>query len=172
MLRRLPRRLLPTAGTLVLAAAVLALAPAGVAAQARHRGPPTATPTCRASGTLDRDAMERPDDLAEQSTLTAEETAAWEQRLAERREANESEREDAPLGARLGYSVRIWFEHGHTLTDQRTSLWSTRRTAAYPALPGGGAGEARRVLATGTPTAPRTAASRNAASSGSTRAGR
>ncbi|MCY4638063.1 MAG: hypothetical protein OXG04_26825 [Acidobacteria bacterium] len=66
--------------------------------------------------------MERPEDLAGQSTLTAEEAAAWEQRLAEQRAANESEREDAPLGARLGYSVRVWFEHGHSLSEQRTSL--------------------------------------------------
>ena len=66
--------------------------------------------------------MERPEDLADQATLTAEEAAAWEQQLAEQRAANESEREDAPLGARLGYSVRIWFEHGHTLSEQRTSL--------------------------------------------------
>jgi len=78
--------------------------------------------------------MERPEDLAGQTTLTAEEAAAWEQQLAERRAANESEREDAPLGARLGYSVRIWFEHGHTLSEQRTSLVIDPPNGRIPAV--------------------------------------
>ena len=78
--------------------------------------------------------MERPPDLAEQATLTEEEAAAWEQRLAEQRAANESEREDAPLGARLGYSVRVWFEHGHALSEQRTSLVIDPPNGRIPAV--------------------------------------
>ena len=78
--------------------------------------------------------MERPEDLAGQETLTPEEAAAWEQQLAEQRAANESEREDAPLGARLGYSVRVWFEHGHTLSEQRTSLVIDPPNGRIPAV--------------------------------------
>ncbi len=78
--------------------------------------------------------MERPEDLADQATLTAEEAATWEQQLAERRAASESEREDAPLGARLGYSVRIWFEHGDTLSEQRTSLVIDPPNGRIPAV--------------------------------------
>ena len=117
------RRLLKPAGAVVLASAVLALAPAGAAAQDLQARTADGHPDLQAVWNFSTATpMERPDDLAELATLTAEEAAAWEQRLAERREANESEREDAPLGARLGYSVRIWFEHGHTLSEQRTSL--------------------------------------------------
>ena len=145
----MPRRLLKSAGALVLASAVLGFSPAGAAAQAT--APRTADGHPDLQGVWNFSTatpMERPDDLTEQSTLTAEEAAAWEQRLAERREANESEREDAPLGARLGYSVRVWFEHGHTLTDQRTSLVvdppDGRIPAALPAVEA--RAEARRVL--------------------------
>ncbi len=66
--------------------------------------------------------MERPADLAGKDTLTAEEAAAWEQERNDRRAANESANEEAPPGAKLGYSVRVWFEDGVTLSDQRTSL--------------------------------------------------
>ena len=66
--------------------------------------------------------MERPEELSGQETLTDEEAAAYEQQLADRRAANESENENAPLEARVGYSVRIWFETGHTLAEKRTAL--------------------------------------------------
>ena len=66
--------------------------------------------------------MERPEELADKETLTAEEAAAWEQQLAVQRAGLESELEDAPLEARVGYSLRIWFEWGDSLADQRTSL--------------------------------------------------
>ena len=66
--------------------------------------------------------MERPEELSGQDTLTDEEAAAYEQQLADRRAANESENENAPLEARVGYSVRIWFETGHTLAEKRTAL--------------------------------------------------
>ena len=66
--------------------------------------------------------MERPEELSGKATLTVEEAAAFEQQLADRRAANESENENAPLEARVGYSVRIWFETGHTLAEKRTAL--------------------------------------------------
>lgn len=66
--------------------------------------------------------FERPEELAGKLVLTEEEAAEFEQQIAERRAANESENEDAPEGARLGYSVRVWFETGHGLTENRTSL--------------------------------------------------
>ena len=87
--------------------------------------------------------MERPEDLEGKDTLTAEEAAAWEQQLAERRAANESENENAPLEARVGYSVRIWFETGHTLQRQRTSLVVDPLDGRIPAV--SAAVEARRA---------------------------
>lgn len=66
--------------------------------------------------------MERPEQLAGKETLTAEEAAEYEQQIANRRAANESENEGAPLEARVGYSVRVWFETGHALAERRTSL--------------------------------------------------
>ncbi len=116
-------RWLTSAGVHVLASAVLALSPARAAAQAPALRTADGHPDLQGVWNFSTATpMERPEDLAEQTTLTPEEAAAWEQRLAEQRAANESELEDAPLGARLGYSVRVWFEHGHTLSDQRTSL--------------------------------------------------
>ena len=66
--------------------------------------------------------MERPAELAGKATLTAEEAAEWEAQIAEQRAGLESEREDAPLEARLGYSLQIWFEWGDALEEGRTSL--------------------------------------------------
>ena len=117
------RRFLKSAGAAALASAVVAFLPAGAAGQDAPFLTPDGHPDLQGVWNFSTATpMERPEDLADQETLTAEEAAAWEQRLAEQRAANESEREDAPLGARLGYSVRIWFEHGHTLSEQRTSL--------------------------------------------------
>ena len=117
------RRFLKSVGAAALASAVVAFLPAGAAGQDGPFLTPDGHPDLQGVWNFSTATpMERPEDLADQETLTAEEAAAWEQRLAEQRAANESEREDAPLGARLGYSVRIWFEHGHTLSEQRTSL--------------------------------------------------
>ena len=115
--------------------AVVALLPAGAAGQDASFRTPDGHPDLQGVWNFSTATpMERPADLADQDTLTAEEAAAWEQRLAEQRAANESEREDAPLGARLGYSVRVWFEHGHTLTDQRTSLVIDPPNGRIPAV--------------------------------------
>ena len=117
------RRFLKSVGAAALASAVVAFLPAGAAGQDAPLLTPDGHPDLQGVWNFSTATpMERPEDLADQETLTAEEAAAWEQRLAEQRAANESEREDAPLGARLGYSVRVWFEHGHTLSEQRTSL--------------------------------------------------
>ena len=117
------RRLSNAAGAAAMAVALVALLPGGAAGQETSFRTPDGHPDLQGVWNFSTATpMERPEDLAGQTTLTAEEAAAWEQRLAEQRAANESEREDAPLGARLGYSVRVWFEHGHTLSEQRTSL--------------------------------------------------
>ncbi len=117
------RRFSKSAGTAALAAALVAFVPVGAAGQDTAFRTPDGQPDLQGVWNFSTATpMERPEDLTGQATLTAEEAAAWEQRLAEQRAANESEREDAPLGARLGYSVRVWFEHGHTLSEQRTSL--------------------------------------------------
>ncbi len=131
----MPRRFLTTAGAIALASAVLAFLPADAAAQGSSFRTPDGHPDLQGVWNFSTATpMERPADLADLATLTAEEAAAWEQRLAEQRAANESEREDAPLGARLGYSVRIWFEHGHTLSEQRTSLVIDPPNGRIPAV--------------------------------------
>ena len=117
------RRFLKSAGAAAVAFTLLACLPSDAAGQETSFRTPDGHPDLQGVWNFSTATpMERPADLAEQATLTAEEAAAWEQRLAEQRAANESEREDAPLGARLGYSVRVWFEHGHALSEQRTSL--------------------------------------------------
>ena len=117
------RRYLKSAGAAAVAFTLLAFLPAEVAGQDASFRTPDGHPDLQGVWNFSTATpMERPPDLAEQATLTEEEAAAWEQRLAEQRAANESELEDAPLGARLGYSVRVWFEHGHALSEQRTSL--------------------------------------------------
>ena len=117
------RRFSEFAGATAVAVALVAFLPAGVAGQDTSFRTPDGHPDLQGVWNFSTATpMERPEDLAGQDTLTPEEAAAWEQRLAEQRAANESELEDAPLGARLGYSVRVWFEHGHTLSEQRTSL--------------------------------------------------
>ena len=131
MTRRLPKSL----GAAAPAFALVAFLPAGAAAQDASSLTPDGHPDLQGVWNFSTATpMERPADLAEQATLTAEEAAAWEQQLAEQRAANESEREDAPLGARLGYSVRVWFEHGHTLSEQRTSLVIDPPNGRIPAV--------------------------------------
>ena len=129
------RRFLKSVGAAALASALVAFLPAGAAAQDASFLTPDGHPDLQGVWNFSTATpMERPEDLAGQTTLTAEEAAAWEQRLAEQRAANESEREDAPLGARLGYSVRIWFEHGHALSEQRTSLVIDPPNGRIPAV--------------------------------------
>ena len=131
MTRRFPM----SAGAASLASAIVALLPVHAAGQAASFLTPDGHPDLQGVWNFSTATpMERPADLAEQTTLTAEEAAAWEQRLAEQRAANESEREDAPLGAQLGYSVRVWFEHGHTLSEQRTSLVTDPPDGRIPAV--------------------------------------
>ncbi len=76
--------------------------------------------------------MERPPELADRATLTAEEAAEWEAQLADQRAGFESELEDAPLEARLGYSLRVWFEWGDALEERRTSLVIDPPTGRIP----------------------------------------
>ena len=129
------RRFSKSAGGAAVAVALVAFLPAGAAGQETSFRTPDGHPDLQGVWNFSTATpMERPEDLADQSTLTAEEAAAWEQRLAEQRAANESEREDAPLGARLGYSVRVWFEHGHTLSEQRTSLVIDPPNGRIPAV--------------------------------------
>ena len=78
--------------------------------------------------------MERPVELADKATLTAEEAAEWEARIAQQRAGFESELEDAPLEARLGYSLRIWFEWGDALEERRTSLVVNPPNGRIPAV--------------------------------------
>ena len=116
-------RPIAAAGVVGLVYALVAFAPAVVAGQDALPRTPDGQPDLQGVWNFSTATpMERPEELAGKDALTPEEAAAWEQQLAETRSANESEREDAPLGAQLGYSVRVWFEHGHTLTGQRTSL--------------------------------------------------
>ena len=128
-------RFLKSAGPAALAFVLVATLPADAAGQDASFLTPDGHPDLQGVWNFSTATpMERPQDLAGQETLTAEEAAAWEQQLAETRAANESEREDAPLGARLGYSVRIWFEHGHTLSEQRTSLVIDPPNGRIPAV--------------------------------------
>ena len=129
------RRFLKFAGAAAPAAALVAFLPIGAAGQDTSFRTPDGHPDLQGVWNFSTATpMERPEDLAGQETLTPEEAAAWEQQLAEQRAANESEREDAPLGARLGYSVRVWFEHGHTLSEQRTSLVIDPPNGRIPAV--------------------------------------
>ena len=129
------RRFSKFAGAAAPAAALVAFLPIGAAGQDASFRTPDGHPDLQGVWNFSTATpMERPEDLAGQETLTPEEAAAWEQQLAEQRAANESEREDAPLGARLGYSVRVWFEHGHTLSEQRTSLVIDPPNGRIPAV--------------------------------------
>ena len=129
------RRTVASAGVAGLVTALVALAPAVAGGQEAVPRTPEDQPDLQGVWNFSTATpMERPEDLAGKTTLTPEEAAAWEQQLAATREANESEREDAPPGAKLGYSVRVWFEHGHTLTEQRTSLVVDPPNGRIPAV--------------------------------------
>ena len=139
------RRLSNAAGAAAMAVALVALLPGGAAGQETSFRTPDGHPDLQGVWNFSTATpMERPEDLAGQTTLTAEEAAAWEQRLAEQRAANESEREDAPAGSAprlLGpclvrarpYALRAADLAGHR---------SAGRTHSRGAAGGGGAGGA------------------------------
>ena len=110
-------------GVVGTACAVLAFAPVAAAQQDAALRTPDGQPDLQGVWNFSTATpMERPAELGDQATLTAEEAAAWEAEIAEQRAGLESELEDAPLEARLGYSLRIWFEWGDALEERRTSL--------------------------------------------------
>ena len=116
-------RSLTTVGVVGLAWAIVALTSGVAAGQGAVPRTPDGQPDLQGVWNFSTATpMERPEELAGKDTLTAEEAAAWEQERNERRAANESANEDAPAGAKLGYSVRVWFEDGVSLSEQRTSL--------------------------------------------------
>ena len=110
-------------GVVGLQAAMLAFAPGSTAAQSSSLRTPDGQPDLQGVWNFSTATpMERPAELAGKTTLTAEEAAEFEAQLAQQRAGLESELEDAPLEARLGYSLRIWFEWGDALEERRTSL--------------------------------------------------
>ena len=117
------RRSLVSVSVVGLACAALALAPAVAAGQGETPRTPDGQPDLQGVWNFSTATpMERPPELAGKETLTAEEAAEWEADLAVQRAGLESEREDAPLEARVGYSLRVWFEWGDSLEERRTSL--------------------------------------------------
>ena len=110
-------------GVIALVCGILALAPAATAGQDGNLRTPDGQPDLQGVWNFSTATpLERPPELADRATLTAEEAAEWEARVAEQRAGFESELEDAPLEARLGYSVRVWFEWSDALEERRTSL--------------------------------------------------
>jgi len=79
--------------------------------------------------------LERPAEFKDKATLTAEEAADYERRVATRQAENESTPVTAQsAGSRVGYSPTIWFETGHKLTDNRTSMLLTPENGRLPPL--------------------------------------
>ena len=129
------RRSLVLAGIAGLAGAALALAPAVVHAQGDVPRTPDGQPDLQGVWNFSTATpMERPVELAGKETLTPEEAAEWEANLAVERAGLESELETAPLEARVGYSVRIWFEWGDSLEERRTSLVVDPPNGRIPAV--------------------------------------
>ncbi|MCY4026510.1 MAG: hypothetical protein OXH75_09395 [Acidobacteria bacterium] len=129
------RRTLVLAGIVGLAGAALALAPAVVHAQGDVPRTPDGQPDLQGVWNFSTATpMERPVELAGKETLTPEEAAEWEANLAVERAGLESELETAPLEARVGYSVRIWFEWGDSLEERRTSLVVDPPNGRIPAV--------------------------------------
>ena len=141
----------------IVAAALLALAPAPAAGQAAGPAPltPWGAPDLQgiwSFATLT--PMQRPAELADRSVLTAEEAAAYEQRDAEIRSRpnpatfDENCPEDFPFcsQAPLAYEFRIWLDRGTTVVStRRTSLVVDPPDGHIPALTP--AAEARRAAA-------------------------
>ena len=122
-------------GVLALACAMVALAPAAAAGQGEVPRTPDGHPDLQGVWNFSTATpMERPEELAGKETLTPEEAAEWEANLAVQREGLESERDDAPLEFRVGYSLGIWFEWGDSLAEQRTSLVVDPPNGRIPAV--------------------------------------
>jgi len=67
--------------------------------------------------------LERPAEFKDKATLTPQEAAEYERRVANRQAENESTPvKEQSAGSRVGYSPTVWFETGHKLTDYRTSM--------------------------------------------------
>ena len=116
-------RLLISVGVLGLVCAILGFVPAAAAGQDGNLRTSDGHPDLQGVWNFSTATpMERPEELADKATLTAEEAAEWEAQIARQRAGFESELEDAPLEARLGYSLRVWFEWGDALEERRTSL--------------------------------------------------
>ena len=122
-------------GGIALLSATLAFSPAATAGQDGTLRTPDGQPDLQGVWNFSTATpMERPAELADRATLTAEEAAEFEARIAQQRAGLESELEDAPLEARLGYSLRIWFEWGDALEERRTSLVIDPPNGRIPAV--------------------------------------
>ena len=129
------QRTVALVGVVGLAAAMVAMAPAAAAGQADIPRTPDGQPDLQGVWNFSTATpMERPEELAGKETLTPEEAAEWEANLAVQREGLESERDDAPLEFRVGYSLGIWFEWGDSLAEARTSLVVDPPNGRIPAV--------------------------------------
>ncbi len=128
-------RLLISVGVLGLVCAILGFVPAAAAGQDGNLRTSDGHPDLQGVWNFSTATpMERPEELADKATLTAEEAAEWEAQIARQRAGFESELEDAPLEARLGYSLRVWFEWGDALEERRTSLVIDPPNGRIPAV--------------------------------------
>ena len=128
-------RSLALLGVVGLACAMVAIAPALAAGQGTVPRTPDGHPDLQGVWNFSpATPMERPQELAGKETLTPEEAAEWEANLAVERAGLESEREDAPLEFRVGYSLGVWFEWGDSLAEQRTSLVVDPPNGRIPAV--------------------------------------
>jgi len=79
--------------------------------------------------------LERPAEFKDKATLTPQEAAEYERRVANRQAENESTPvKEQSAGSRTGYSPTIWFETGHKLTDYRTSMLLKPENGRLPPL--------------------------------------
>jgi hypothetical protein len=79
--------------------------------------------------------LERPAEFKDKATLTPQEAADYERRVANRQAENESTPvKEQSAGSRVGYSPTVWFETGHKLTDNRTSMLLKPEDGRLPAL--------------------------------------
>jgi hypothetical protein len=79
--------------------------------------------------------LERPAEFKDKATLTPQEAAEYEHRVANRQAENESTPvKEQSAGSRVGYSPTVWFETGHKLTDNRTSMLLKPEDGRLPPL--------------------------------------